>query len=147
MYFCWSLAPIYRSIASAKRSLLPHTGSPLCLNLLAFADMIRICRSLTLNAAVPIEVTSTTALGCNAYLFGTVRVGAGLGRPVAGTALVFLFRPRANRFMKNASRQVLQRFVFETDKATRIKTSVASSVLIGKLLFHEAHNNQCLLLS
>ena len=76
MYFCWSLAPIYRSIASAKRSLLPHTGSPLCLNLLAFADMIRICRSLTLNAAVPIEVASAASFGWDASFVGALWIRA-----------------------------------------------------------------------
>lgn len=57
---------------------------PLGDNLLATADMVRIRRRLTFDAAVPpIEVASTASLGGDADLVRTGRVGAGLGRPVA----------------------------------------------------------------
>ena len=49
--------------------------------------MIGVCRGLALDAAVPIEVTSSAALGRDTDLIGAGRVGAGLGRPVAARTL------------------------------------------------------------
>ena len=48
--------------------------------------MARVRSSLTLDAAVPIDMAPTTTLGRDASLIGTIRVGAGLGPVVAGTA-------------------------------------------------------------
>ena len=44
--------------------------------------MGRVCRSLALNAAVPVEVASATPLRGHPNLVRTGQVGAGLGRPV-----------------------------------------------------------------
>ena len=50
--------------------------------------MVRICRSLTLDAAITIEVAATASLGWHASVIWTGRIGAGLGRPVARGAQV-----------------------------------------------------------
>ena len=49
--------------------------------------MIGVCRGLALDAAVPIEVTSSAALGRDTDLIGAGRVGAGLGGPIALAAM------------------------------------------------------------
>ena len=49
--------------------------------------MIGICRGLTLDAAVTIDMASTAALGRDANLIGTGGVRARLGRPAAARAL------------------------------------------------------------
>jgi len=62
---------------------------PLLLDALALTNMNGMCRSLALDAAVPIEMASTAPLGQDTDLV-VVRagqVGAGLGRPVAAAAL------------------------------------------------------------
>ena len=56
----------------------PARRSSLCLDLMAPLHVLRIRLSLTLDAAVPIEVTSTAPLGRNTSLVRAVRVGAGL---------------------------------------------------------------------
>ena len=48
--------------------------------------MARVRSSLTLDAAVPIDMAPATTLGRDANLIGTIRVGAGLGLVVAGGA-------------------------------------------------------------
>ena len=68
-------------------SLLFLSRSLLLRDLLAPPNMVRIHRSLTLDAAVPIEVTSTAPFGRNTSIVGAVWIGAGLGGPVAAAAL------------------------------------------------------------
>ena len=59
---------------------------PLLLNLLAPANVTGVGRSLTLDAAVPIDVAATAALRRDTGVIGTAWVGAGFGLVVAGTA-------------------------------------------------------------
>ena len=58
-------------------------------NLLATSHVAGIRCSLTLDTAITIEMASSTSLGRDTGFVGTARVGAGLGSPVAVTAMEF----------------------------------------------------------
>ena len=83
MYVQLSSRSIRLPVVTLRNSSPCGSRIPLGDNLLATADMVRIRRRLTFDAAVPIEVASTASLGGDADLVRTGRVGAGLGRPVA----------------------------------------------------------------
>ena len=63
-------------------------------DLLAAGHVARIRCSLALDAAITIEMTSSASLGRDTGFVGTGRVGAGLGSPVALTALEPTHRAR-----------------------------------------------------
>jgi len=70
--------------------------------------MIRIGRGLAFDAAIPIEVATTTPLGQDPDIIRAGRIGAGLGRPVAMAASKDCFLWRCDR--ENCGEQDSHRF-------------------------------------
>ena len=108
--YCYLLShlPTWRANCTIGSLLFP-SRSPLLRDLLAPPNMVRIHRSLTLDAAVPIEVTSTAPFGRNTSIVGAVWIGAGLGGPVAAAATEYFSNLHAvPHCIHNASRHDLQ---------------------------------------
>jgi len=103
--------------------------------------MVGIQHSLTFDAAVPIEMTSTAALGGNSDLVGTRGVGAGLGCPVAMTAAElrgFLSLPQKNLPQKN-SKQEAGSHIIHAPNTKNFATAGTSNQFIRDTLLNKGH--------
>ena len=102
--------------------------SPPRMNPLAPSNMTGIRRSLTLDAAVPIQMAITAPLGGNSDLVGAGGVGTGLGGPVAAGAFTqrtslngayLLCHARGSQRCKHPDRTVIEATVARYNVAFR----------------------------